>query len=55
MNILETDRKLGIVVLVPHSVEDLWDLYNVIEPEDLVSGSTYRVVKVEDTSGGGEG
>lgn len=52
MNILETDRKLGIVVLVPHSVEDLWDLYNVIEPEDLVSGSTYRVVKVEDTSGG---
>jgi len=49
---LDIDRRLGIVSLVPQSVEDLWDLYNVIESGDFVSGSTYRVVKTEDTSGG---
>jgi len=52
LNVLDTDRRLGIVSLVPNSVEDLWDLYNVIEAGDLVSGSTYRVVKTEDTVGG---
>jgi len=52
LNVLETDRRLGIVSLVPQSVEDLWDLYNVIESGDLVSGSTYRVVKMEDKAGG---
>jgi protein pelota len=52
LNILKIDRKIGLVILVPQSVEDLWDLYNVIEAEDLVAAPTYRVVKVEDTSGG---
>jgi len=52
LNILETDRRLGIVSLVPQSVEDLWDLYNVIESDDLVSGSTYRVVSTSDSAQG---
>ncbi|MGQ9513656.1 MAG: mRNA surveillance protein pelota [Thermoproteota archaeon] len=49
---MKLDRKLGIVTLVPRSVEDLWDLYNVIEPGDLVSAPTSRVIKTSDADKG---
>ncbi|MEM2960873.1 MAG: mRNA surveillance protein pelota [Candidatus Bathyarchaeia archaeon] len=52
MNILKFDHKLGIITLVPRSVEDLWDLYNVIESEDLVSGPTTRIIKTPDADNG---
>ncbi len=52
MNILKLDRRLGMVTLVPRSVEDLWDLYNIIEPGDLVSGPTTRVIRTSSTEKG---
>ncbi|MCR4369397.1 MAG: mRNA surveillance protein pelota [archaeon] len=45
MKILKTARKEGFVEVVPDSFDDLWHLEKIIEPGDLVSGSSERKIK----------
>jgi len=52
MRILKADRRLGVVSLVPQGVEDVWDLYNIVEADDYVSCQTQRALR---PSGGPEG
>ncbi len=48
MKILKVDAKAKVLKLVPETKDDLWHLERVIEPHDLVSGSTDRKIKAEE-------
>ncbi|MET1160225.1 MAG: mRNA surveillance protein pelota [Thermoprotei archaeon] len=48
MKILLIDNKKGIVELIPENDDDLWILYNIIKPGDIVVGTTTREVKISD-------
>jgi len=47
LRILSRDRKHGLVKLLVQNLDDLWALYNLVEPEDLVGARSTREVKVE--------
>ena len=47
MKILKMDLKKGIVRVLPESLDDLWHLQNIVEPDDEVHAQTTREVKVE--------
>ncbi len=47
MKILEKDLRKGFVKLVPEDQDDMWILYNIIAPGDLVTAQTTRDIKVE--------
>lgn len=47
MRLLSWNEKHGVMVLLPEDVDDLWALYMVIEPGDLVETRTSREKKVE--------
>ena len=49
MRILKKDLKKGVIKLLPENLDDLWELYNVIQQGDRVYARTMREVKVEDT------
>ncbi|MBN1940975.1 MAG: mRNA surveillance protein pelota [Candidatus Diapherotrites archaeon] len=49
MRILQIDRKESLVKVVPETMDDLWHLERIIEPQDFVSGSTDRRIKAKDT------
>ncbi len=51
LKILEKDLKKGIVKLVPENQDDLWILYSIIKPGDIVKAQTTREIKGE--HGGG--
>ena len=40
MRILDYDAKHGVLKALPEDVDDLWVLYNVIHPEDLIYART---------------
>lgn len=40
--------KKDFVKVVPQSLDDLWHLYNIIYPDDLVYGKTTREIKIEE-------
>ncbi len=42
MKILRRDLKAGSIKLLPQNLDDLWHLYNLVEPGDLVRATTYR-------------
>jgi protein pelota len=48
MKIVSYDIRHGIMRLVPEDVDDLWTLYNVIRPEDIIHGRTTREIKRDD-------
>ena len=48
MKIVSYDVRHGTMRLVPEDVDDLWTLYNVIRPEDIVYARTTREVKRDD-------
>ncbi|NPA98136.1 MAG: mRNA surveillance protein pelota [Crenarchaeota archaeon] len=50
MKILDKDLRKGIVKLVPEDQDDMWILYNIIAPGDLVTAQTTRDIKVEGSS-----
>lgn len=47
MRIIEARFRKGIVKLMPETTDDLWVLYNIIKPGDLVTAKTTRDVKGE--------
>ena len=47
MRMLRWDEKHGIVVLLPEDMDDLWTLYVVVGPGDLVRARTRREKRVE--------
>ncbi len=52
MKIISSDYKKGFVKLLITSNEDLWELYKIINPKDLVVSKTTRLVKKEDSKEG---
>jgi len=48
MKIISFDARHGTMKLVPEDVDDLWVLYNVIRPDDIVHARTTREVKREE-------
>ncbi|MEW5937468.1 MAG: mRNA surveillance protein pelota [Candidatus Thermoplasmatota archaeon] len=42
MKLLQFDRKHGKARLLTHTMDDLWHLYNLVMPGDLVHAMTYR-------------
>ena len=47
MRLLKWDEKHGIAVLLPEDLDDLWVLYVVVEPGDVVKARTRRERRVE--------
>jgi protein pelota len=47
MKIISFDKRRGME-LIPEDIEDLWVLYNIIHPGDIVSGRTTREVRSKD-------
>ncbi|RLI09664.1 mRNA surveillance protein pelota [Candidatus Bathyarchaeota archaeon] len=47
MRLLKKDDKHGLLALLPEDLDDLWALYAVIEPGDLVRARTRRERRVE--------
>ena len=50
MKIISWDEKYGRMLLEVESRDDLWCLYNVLSPGDLVTARTLREIKVGDKS-----
>ncbi|MCP4761559.1 MAG: mRNA surveillance protein pelota [archaeon] len=44
MQILHSDFKKGIMKVMTQSLDDLWILYNIIKPNDIVGARTFRRV-----------
>jgi protein pelota len=42
VKVLRRDLRAGSIKLLPQSLDDLWHLYNLIEPGDLVRATTFR-------------
>ncbi len=42
MRVLGRDMKVGAIKLLLQNLDDLWHLYNLVEPGDLVRATTYR-------------
>jgi protein pelota len=42
VKVLRRDLKSGSIKLLPQNMDDLWHLYNLIEPGDLVRATTFR-------------
>jgi len=49
VQILEMNLKKGYVRVVPQSLDDLWHLYNIIYPGDMVHAKTTREIKIQTT------
>jgi len=47
MRITFQDRKEGIIKLIPDSIDDLWHLSQIFEPDDLVTARTLRKTSVK--------
>ncbi len=45
MRIIEDNVKKGYIKLIPENPDDLWILYNIIKPGDLVTAPTTREIK----------
>ena len=48
MKLLDKDKHLNMLKLMPESLDDLWHLEKIIEPEDIVKGLTSRKIKAEE-------
>ena len=46
MKVIFQDLKKGEIKVLVQSLDDLWYLAQIIEVEDLVSGITFRKVKI---------
>lgn len=42
MKVLKQDRREGIIKLLPQNLDDLWHLFNLVDPGNLVRASTLR-------------
>ncbi|MGB9937244.1 MAG: mRNA surveillance protein pelota [Methanobacterium sp.] len=49
MRIVHQDTKKGFIEIVPETLDDLWHLSHIIEPNDLISSKTTR--RIQDTTG----
>ncbi len=52
LQILHSDRKGGEIKVLIEELEDLWTLYNIIKPNDLVRARTFRRVVLRDGDSG---
>jgi protein pelota len=48
MRILNYDARHGVLKVLPEDVDDLWVLYNVIHPKDVIYARTSREIKKDD-------
>ena len=48
MRILDYDARHGVLKALPEDVDDLWVLYNVIHPKDVIYARTSREIKKDD-------
>jgi len=48
MRILNYDARHGVLKALPEDVDDLWVLYNVIHPKDVIYARTSREIKKDD-------
>ena len=46
MRILKRDLKHGKITLRPENSDDLWHIYNVLQPNDIVSGRSFRRIRI---------
>jgi protein pelota len=49
MRLVKEDGKRGLIEVVPETLDDLWHLYHIIGPGDLVSSRTTR--RIQDNTG----
>lgn len=49
MQIIHQDKKKGLIKIIPETLDDLWHLSHIIEPEDHISSLTSR--RIQDSSG----
>ncbi|HMK53183.1 MAG TPA: mRNA surveillance protein pelota [Methanobacteriaceae archaeon] len=49
MRLVKQDTKRGLVEVIPETLDDLWHLYHIIGPGDLVSSRTTR--RIQDNTG----
>ncbi len=45
MKLLYSNLKKGEIKVISQNLDDLWYLSNIIEPNDFVSGKTFRKIK----------
>ena len=45
MQILHQDRAHGRIKVLPNTLDDLWHLYQLIEPEDKIEGASFRRIR----------
>lgn len=50
MRVIEKDLKHGIIKIVPENPDDLWILYNIVKPGDIVTARSTREVKGDESS-----
>ncbi len=50
MQIKDQDKKIGLIEVIPESIDDLWHLSHIIEEHDYVSTLTTR--RIQDTNSG---
>jgi len=48
LRILKKDLRKGVIKLLPESLDDIWELYNIVQQGDRVYARTTREVKAED-------
>jgi protein pelota len=46
MRILKRDLKHGKITLRPENSDDLWHIYNILQLSDIVSGSSFRRIRI---------
>lgn len=49
MNILNINRKLKEISFITHTIEDLWVIKNITDIGDVIKGSSYRRLKINET------
>jgi len=51
MRILKIDAEENFLHVVPQTIDDLWHLERIIEPNDVLSGASTRKIKVSENEG----
>jgi protein pelota len=49
MQIVHQDKKKGVIKVIPETLDDLWHLSHIIEPDDYISSVTSR--RIQDSTG----
>ena len=50
MKIIKIDKKEKEIIFIPETIEDLWVIKSIVEPKDIIKGTSYRRQRIEATS-----